>query len=105
MADTAPLLEKEPRLEARPLMDPHVFLIGRPPLKQWLGFVADLAVGEGSKVDTQQLAGEWRAAHAHIRELEKLEAGWAGKAENRPLSPHLEPLGRRGSTGRLFYPP
>ena len=49
MANTAPLLEKEPRLDAQPLMDPHVFLIGRPPLKQWLGFVTDLAVGEGQR--------------------------------------------------------
>jgi hypothetical protein len=103
MADTAPLLEKDPRLDARPLMDPHVFLIGRPPLKQWLGFVADLAVGEGSKVDTQQLADEWRAANAHIRELEKLEAGWADKPEIRPLPPHLEPLRERVSKDLLFH--
>jgi hypothetical protein len=106
MADASLSIEKGSRTEAQPglpLIDQHVFLIGRPPLKQWLDFVTNLAMGEGGKVDTQQLADEWRAAHAHIRELEKLEAGWADKPEIRPLPPHLEPLREQVSKDLLFH--
>ena len=106
MADSSLVLEKASLTNAQPdqpLVDPNVFLIGRPPLKRWLNFVADLAVGEGGKVNTRALADEWRAANAHIRELEKLEAGWADKPEIRPLPPHLEPLRERVSKDLLFH--
>ena len=106
MADSSLVLEKASLTNAQPdqpLVDPNVFLIGRPPLKRWLNFVADLAVGEGSKVNTRGLADEWRAANAHIRELEKLEAGWADKPEIIPLPPHLEPLVEQVSKNPLFH--
>src|SRR6266571_6136791 len=38
--------------------DEHVFLIGRPPLSEFLGFVRLLSV-EGQRVSQRQLADEW----------------------------------------------
>src|SRR5712691_4711005 len=58
------------------LVDDHVFLIGRPPLGEYLGFVASRTV-DGDKADMRQLADEWRSANDHIKELEKQEAGAA----------------------------
>jgi hypothetical protein len=106
MADSSLVLEKDSLTNAHPgppVVEPNVFLIGRPPLKRWLNFVADLAVGEGHTVNTRALTDEWRAAHAHIRDLEKREAGWADKPEIRPLPAHLEPLREQVSKDPLFH--
>lgn len=61
--------------------DEHVFLVGRPPLGEFLGFVTAQAA-EGQVVDLGALADEWRAANDHIRDLETREAGWA---DNPPI--------------------
>jgi len=53
-----------------------VFLIGRPPLGEFLGFVRLLSV-ERQRVSQRQLADEWLKANDHVHEVEKTEAGGA----------------------------
>ncbi len=69
----------------------HVFLIGRPPLGAYLGFVAQYAVG-GHAADQRTLAAEWRAANDHIHVLEQAEAGWADAPSINPLPDSLRRL-------------
>jgi hypothetical protein len=81
-------IDVEPAAQAPPqadLVDDHVFLLGRPPLKQYVDFVTDLAVN-GDAAGERTLSEEWHAAQAHIEKLSKREAGW-------PDAPHIEPLG------------
>src|SRR3989454_7899136 len=54
--------------------DPHVFLIGRPPIGELLGFIRTMAV-DGQNIDLEDLTAEWRAANDHLLKLEKDEAG------------------------------
>ena len=48
--------------------DEHVFLIGRPPLGEFLGFVEIMSV-DGQSGTRAELAEEWRLANDHIRKL------------------------------------
>src|SRR5678816_1213463 len=59
-----------------PPLEEWVFLSGRPPMSEYLGFVTSSAADEAS-VNIQTLSNEWRAANNHIRNLETNEAGWA----------------------------
>lgn len=77
----SPRVEPEPN--GRPLpdaTDENLYLIGRPPLKQFLRFVRSHAV---NPPDEGTLTEEWQAASQHIRVLEKDEAGWA---DNPPVT-------------------
>lgn len=71
--------------------DDHVFLVGRPPLSEFLGFVTALAA-EGQAVELGALANEWRAANDHIRNLETREEGWADSPPIEPLPTEQESL-------------
>lgn len=53
-----------------------VFLKGRPPMGEFLGFVRHQSLG-GSAVDLTALSDEWRAANDHVQQLELSEAGLA----------------------------
>src|SRR2546421_9486401 len=57
-------------------VDEHVFLVGRPPLTEYLGFIATLAVG-GTDIPQGVVAAEWRKANDHVKNLEVAEAGLA----------------------------
>jgi len=72
------------------LFDRHVLLIGRPPLSEYLGFVAS-QTREGSLSDYGSLASEWRLANDRVRELERLEAGIADDAAIQPPADSLAP--------------
>jgi hypothetical protein len=50
--------------------DPHVFLIGRPPIGELLGFMRTMAV-DGQSIDLGNLTAEWRVANYHVQKLEK----------------------------------
>ena len=66
-----------------------LYLIGRPPLKQFLKFVRNYAVdppGESALTDA------WQAANAVVRQLEKQEAGVADDPPLGKLGPEYEPL-------------
>jgi hypothetical protein len=69
--------------------DQNLYLIGRPPLKDFLRFVRNHAVsplGEGVLTDA------WQAAHAVVRRLETQEAGVADDPPLGKLEPEYEPL-------------
>src|SRR2546426_7029827 len=72
-------------------VDDHVFLAGRPPIEEYLGFVVSQSVG-GQNVHQGVLAAEWRSANDHIRELEKNEAGIANNPETWALEERLRDL-------------
>ena len=75
----------------KPLIDEHVFLLGRPPLRQYLSFVEDLAA-EGATAPEGELAEEWRTAQTIIERRQIEEAGLADDPPILPLPDHLEPL-------------
>ncbi len=56
--------------------DDQVFLIGRPPLTQFLSHVIG-STTEGNVAETGELARAWRAANDHVKTLELSEIGWA----------------------------
>jgi hypothetical protein len=68
--------------------DPHVFLIGRPPISELLGFIRTMAI-DGQNVDLGSLTAEWRVANDHVLKLEKDEAG---AADNPPITALPQPL-------------
>jgi hypothetical protein len=78
-------------MASQPLVDNHVFLIGRPPLGEYLGFIRTLTV-DGQSANQGQLTEEWRAANDHVRELEKREAKWADQPTIEPLPKELHNL-------------
>ncbi len=80
-----------PRSAQAPTIDPHVFLIGRPPLGEYLGFMRTISVG-GHALDQGVLAAEWRSANDHLRALETQEAGLADAPPIIGLDPVLQPL-------------
>lgn len=59
--------------------DDHVFLVGRPPPSEFLGFIRTMAVN-GQTADQGQLAAEWRKANDYVKTLEAKEVGLADGA-------------------------
>src|SRR5437899_1844232 len=76
-------------------IDEHVFLTGRPPMGEFLGFVTGQSV-TGRAQDLSELAERWRLAHDHIQRLEDEERGAADSPliANPPseLAPLIESL-------------
>jgi len=67
--------------------DENIYLLGRPTLGKFLRFMSQQSADPASK-DEGALTDEWRAAHEHVRTLEKDEAGIAdyppiGKLDSR----------------------
>jgi hypothetical protein len=60
-----------------------VFLIGRPPMGEYLGYVSETV--EGKQIDMRELADRWRSANDHVRALEKIEGGYANAAKAEPV--------------------
>jgi hypothetical protein len=71
--------------------DPHVFLIGRPPIGELLGFIKTMVV-DGQNVDLGSLTAEWRDANDHVLRLERDEAGLADDPPVGTLADSLVPL-------------
>lgn len=69
----------------------EVWLLGQPPLGEYLDFVKDMVVN-GDEMEPALLADEWRQANDHYHELEQREYGIADHVECRDLDPNLEPL-------------
>ena len=85
----------------RPNVDQHVFLIGRPPLPEYLGFIKALAV-DGQSMPTGPLIDEWRIANDHVAELEKREAGLADNPPMEELPKKFQSLIQRVITDPMF---
>lgn len=73
------------------VVDEHVFLVGRPPLGEFIGFVSSLAV-QDQTADQGALAEEWRRANDYIQQLKEKEAGWSDAPEIIDPSPSLSGL-------------
>jgi len=85
--------------------DPHVFLAGRPPIAEFIGFVrksADGAQKAGAEPLDFTLAQEWRRANDHLRTLEATEAGWADSPRIDPLPPELQPYADQLNANPVF---
>lgn len=72
-------------------MDDYVFLIGRPPILEFIGFVKGMAV-DGRELDDGVLAAEWRSANDRVRELEASEGGVVDNPTVGPVSEHIRPM-------------
>lgn len=75
--------------------DPHVFLIGRPPIAEYLAFVTEQTVAGKNAPDVRALVDAWRAANDHVIELETTEAGTADNAVIGDVAPDLLTLRER----------
>ncbi len=84
----------------QPLSDEHVFLIGRPPIEEYLGFLVVSA--NGQNLDRRALMDEWRLANDHLKMLEQQEAGWPDHPQVGDIPPHLHSLRRRFLPIRCF---
>jgi hypothetical protein len=72
-------------------VDEEIWLLGQPPLTQYLDFIKDSVVG-GADANPAELTAEWRSANIYYQELEESEAGIADRAERRELDSSLAPL-------------
>ncbi len=61
----------------------HIYLVGHTPFQQYLDYMASEPVDAQSQ-DMRHVADEWRAANAHMQELQATEAGYA---DNAPVTP------------------
>jgi len=76
---------------ATPPVDDHVFLLGRPPIAEFLGFIQTMAA-EGRTANQGQLTAEWRKANDHVINLEKVEAAFADNPPTQQIPAELQPL-------------
>jgi len=72
-------------------VDNYVFLTGRPPIGELLGFIRNMAL-DGQDADQAALTSEWRTANDHVRDLEKTEAGLADQAPLSPAPAEIQPI-------------
>src|SRR5213593_1203414 len=80
--------------EAHRHVDEWVYLIGRPPLNDFRHFMTVVAEN-GHLADELPLIEEWRAAAAHVAELQRQEAGIADNPRIEPVPRHPEGLRER----------
>jgi hypothetical protein len=71
--------------------DPHVFLSGRPPLPEFLGFVTSTVGGDAP--DVGALAEGWRKANDHVEMLRSTEPTYADDPPIGELPENLAALG------------
>jgi hypothetical protein len=83
-----------PNVVPATIADPHVFLIGRPPINEYLGFVTERTI-EGRDADPRSLVDAWRTANDHVLALESTEAGIADGIEIGELPDELHPFRER----------
>jgi hypothetical protein len=72
-------------------MDELIFLSGRPPLNEFLGFIATQYTDPQS-LNLRSLSDEWRAANKRVQQLEAAEAGWADNPTIAPTDASLNSL-------------
>ena len=82
-------------------VDNYVFLMGRPPIGEFIGFVKNMML-EGHKVDEGLLTHEWREANDHVMKLEQSEAGYANNPTTLPLGPQMQVLAQRVLPDPMF---
>lgn len=75
---------ERPMSIAAPTLDEHLFLVGRPPMSEFILYMKS-TVCAADAADERDAARLWRAAHAHVRLLCEREAGSAEIATLNPL--------------------
>lgn len=81
--------------------DQWVFLAGRPPLQEYLGFISAQARDEQA-LDKRQLIEAWGQANDRVAELEVAEAGAADNAAIRSLPESLQRLAEKALTSAVL---
>lgn len=89
---------RERALRLAPPVDEELWLLGQPPLADFLAFVEHDALGE----DRASLAEEWRAANRYYQELERREAGAANGPRPEELPTALQRLASELSAHARF---
>lgn len=101
---SAPMVDDLVGREAEPESDGFIaeqlFLLGRPPLPEFLGVVVQ--TGAATNTDLPRLADEWRSANDRVHELQVVEAGFADNPTITDLPPALEPLAAQTTTNPVF---
>lgn len=77
----------------------HVFLMGRPPMAEALGFLKIQAVG-GKDSDIKLLADEWRKANDHVKKLMETEDKHCLDNDTKPIPEKL-----KGRIERIYADP
>lgn len=87
-----------------PSVDEYVFLRGRPPVEEYVGFLVGQSIG-GQNLNQRALVDEWREANDRVRQLEQVEAQFADGMQTTPVAESLalsqarvlaDPMLRRG---------
>jgi hypothetical protein len=73
-------------------IDEHVFLVGRPPVEEFLGYVSTQSASGQQAVSLPALLEQWRLANDRVRQLEVDEAGAADSAPVSALPSEMEAL-------------
>lgn len=84
-----------------PAADEYVFLIGRPPLQEFLDFVTSRTEG-GESANLGALVAEWTTANDRVLELERTEAGAADSPSIQSLPTELNALRDRVLADPIF---
>ena len=71
--------------------NPHVLLVGHPPVTEFLGYVSTQTL-EGRSGDDGALMDAWRRANDHLQALAETEAGYADGIEFGEMPAELTPL-------------
>jgi hypothetical protein len=78
-----------------------VFLLGRPPATEYMGYVSSMTV-DGATAEKGVLANEWRVANDHIKALEQAEAGIADGISVGLLDVSLDALSKAAFSDPFF---
>lgn len=85
----------------QPAIDDHVFLVGRPPIAELLGFVRNMVL-DGQRRSQAELTQVWRDANDHVHHLEQAEPGVADGPPIAPLPTELLPLAAQVRADPMF---
>ena len=81
-------------------IDNHVFLMGRPPMSEFLGVVSSQVNYDSSHIG--QLADDWRLANKRILELQQSEASASDKPAYKDVPDALNPLADQALSDEIF---
>jgi len=87
---------------ANGIVNNHVFLRGRPPISEYLGFIVGMAVN-GQAYDQGQLASSWRDANKYIVNLEAVEKGIADNPTVYNVPDTAKPIVAEAISNPLFH--
>ena len=81
--------------------DDYVFLVGRPPISEYISFVQTMAV-DGHSIEQGTLAQHWRQASVSVAEIEAAEAGAANDLPLQEVPVDMQPFVARVTADSAF---